>query len=65
MRVHAARDLDATAWSQPGDPHRVQFRVGVTRYSATPAEARELARQLISAADTVEEGSDRGADQHG
>ena len=58
MRIHAARDLDAYAWADSaaknGSAERVQFRVGVTRYSATPEEARQFAAELVAAAEEVE-----------
>lgn len=62
MRIHAARDLDASAWLHRGSPRDVQFRVGVMRFSATPAEARQFAAALIAAADAVEsaQGGDDG-----
>ncbi len=64
MRIHAARDLDARAWSDnsanDSSAARVQFRIGVTRYSATPEEARRLAADLIAAADDVERTAGEG-----
>lgn len=57
MRIHAARDLEAYAWADTSSARtaeRVQFRVGVTRYSATADEARQFAAELLKAADAVE-----------
>lgn len=58
MKLHGANNLDAHAWppvvGRNCDPKRVHMRIGVTRFSATPAEARNLAAELIAAADEVE-----------
>lgn len=49
MRVNAANGIEASAhpWR---NPPRVQIRIGVHRFTATPEEAIEFGNQLIAAA---------------
>lgn len=53
MRIDAAKNhIDFEAWTNSGSP-RVRLRIGWQRYTATPAEALEFARQLVKAAEAV------------
>lgn len=53
MRIDAAKNhIDYEAWTDNSST-RVRLRIGWQRYTATPAEALELARQLIEAAEAV------------
>lgn len=54
MRIHQGRDLVAGAWYQNGSPGRVQFRLGVARYSAIPEEARQFVSELLDAIEIAE-----------
>lgn len=55
MRANAALDISARAW--PGGNGRVQIQVGVHRFTATPDEAIDFARQLVEVVDALQEGS--------
>ncbi|MDC8982161.1 hypothetical protein PR370_06100 [Mycobacterium marinum] len=56
MRANAANDIQASA--QAIGNARVQFRVGVHRFTATPAEALAFAAQLVNAAQAAQKGAD-------
>jgi hypothetical protein len=51
VRLNAANGFDAMAWRKDT---RVFIRFGWQKYTATAEEARDLARQLIEAADDLE-----------
>lgn len=57
MRVNAAHNVDFAAWSKMPE-RRVHLRVGWHRYTATAAEALELARQLVVAVESVKADAD-------
>lgn len=48
MRINAARDVSARAWTH-FDPNCVQVRIGVVSITASPEEAISFGRQLIAA----------------
>lgn len=51
MRVNAANYIEATAHA--GGNGRIQLRVGVHRFTATPEEAVEFACQIVAAVDEL------------
>ncbi len=55
--MHRPKDFQAAAWPvhTPGPGVFVQF--GWLRFTASPAEARELAGALVAAADDAEQGA--------
>ncbi|WP_194786764.1 hypothetical protein [Mycobacteroides abscessus] len=56
MKMHRPKDFQAAAWPvhTPGPGVFVQF--GWLRFTASVAEARELACTLVAAADNAEQG---------
>ncbi|MCA2249024.1 hypothetical protein JF729_14660 [Mycobacterium intracellulare] len=51
MRANAADGIEASA--SPGGNGRVQIRLGVHRFTATPHEAADFARQLLDAVEAL------------
>lgn len=54
-------DALTRVWVQPRSPGRVQLSLGGLRFSCEPAEAIDLARQLIAAVDALDEADDHPA----